>query len=93
MDAMQIDPLNSDRMMYGTGATLYGTNSMTALDRDENVNISVFAKGIEETAVLGLISPPSGAPLLSHSEISGASPRGPDQSSCNDHQSDDRHQH
>ena len=65
MDAMQIDPFNSDRMMYGTGATLYGTNNMTALDRDENVNISVFAKGIEETAVLGLISPPSGAPLLS----------------------------
>lgn len=65
MGDLEIDPFNSDRMMYGTGATLYGSNNLTALDNDQNVNISVFAGGIEETAILGLISPPSGAPLLS----------------------------
>lgn len=65
MGDLEIDPFNSDRMMYGTGATLYGSNNLTALDNDQNVNISVFADGIEETAILGLISPPSGAPLLS----------------------------
>jgi xyloglucan-specific exo-beta-1,4-glucanase len=62
---LNIDPFNSDRMMYGTGATLYGSNNLTALDREETVVISVMADGIEETAILGLISPPSGAPLLS----------------------------
>lgn len=65
MGDLEIDPFNSDRMMYGTGATLYGSNNLTAFDKDQNVNISVFADGIEETAILGLISPPSGAPLLS----------------------------
>ncbi|MDO7906427.1 sialidase family protein [Paenibacillus sp. JX-17] len=62
---IEIDPFNSDRMLYGTGATLYGSSNLTALDRNEKVNISVAAEGIEETAVLGLISPSSGAPLLS----------------------------
>ena len=62
---LEIDPFNSDRMMYGTGATLFGSSNMTALDRGQNVNISVMADGIEETAILGLVSPPSGAPLLS----------------------------
>lgn len=65
MGDLEIDPFNSDRMMYGTGATLYGSNNLTAFDNNENVNISVFADGIEETAVLGLISPPTGAPLIS----------------------------
>lgn len=62
---LEIDPFNSDRIMYGTGATLYGSNNVTELDKGQNVNISVMAEGIEETAVLGLISPSSGAPLLS----------------------------
>ncbi|MGM0884722.1 MAG: DUF4959 domain-containing protein [Bacillota bacterium] len=65
MGDLEIDPFNSDRMMYGTGATLYGSNNLTAFDNNQNVNISVFADGIEETAILGLISPPSGAHLIS----------------------------
>ncbi|QYR20333.1 RICIN domain-containing protein [Paenibacillus sp. sptzw28] len=62
---LEIDPFNSGRMMYGTGATLYGTNNLTTMDTGGTVNLSVMAKGIEEMAVLGLISPPSGAHLLS----------------------------
>lgn len=62
---LEIDPFNSDRMMYGTGATIYGTNNLTAWDTGGKVNISVMAKGIEETAVSALISPPSGAHLIS----------------------------
>ncbi|PWV99440.1 S-layer family protein [Paenibacillus cellulosilyticus] len=65
MGDLEIDPFNSDRMMYGTGATLYGSLNATALDSDENVNIEVMASGIEETAVNGLISTPEGASLLS----------------------------
>ncbi|AFC31516.1 xyloglucanase [Paenibacillus mucilaginosus 3016] len=62
---LEIDPFNSDRMMYGTGATLFSSENLTALDKGGTVNISVAAEGIEETAILGLVSPPSGAPLLS----------------------------
>ncbi|MHA7581333.1 X2-like carbohydrate binding domain-containing protein [Paenibacillus vandeheii] len=62
---LEIDPFNSDRMMYGTGATIYGTNNLTDWDEGNKINISVMAKGVEEIAVLDLISPPSGAHLLS----------------------------
>ena len=43
------------RIMYGTGATLFGSENMTDLDKDEKIKISVMANGIEETAILGLI--------------------------------------
>ncbi len=62
---LEIDPFNSDRMMYVTGATIYGTENLTDWDRGGKIHISVMAKGIEEMSVLDLISPPSGAPLLS----------------------------
>ncbi len=62
---LQIDPFDSDRMMYGTGATIYGTNNLTDWDQDEQIHIKVMAQGIEEMAVLDLVSPPSGAPLVS----------------------------
>ncbi|WFA88383.1 xyloglucanase [Paenibacillus amylolyticus] len=62
---LEIDPFDSDRMMYGTGATIYGTKNLTDWDDDEKINISVMAKGVEEIAVLDLVSPPSGAHLIS----------------------------
>jgi xyloglucan-specific exo-beta-1,4-glucanase len=63
--SLEIDPFNSDRMLYGTGATLYGADNVTDFDNGGIINIKVYANGIEETAILGLISPPSGAHLLS----------------------------
>ncbi|MFC5988118.1 S-layer homology domain-containing protein [Marinicrinis lubricantis] len=63
---LEIDPFNSDRIMYGTGATIWGSENITALDTEDGiVHMKVMANGIEETNVLGLISPPSGAPLIS----------------------------
>uniref|UniRef100_UPI00055878A2 WD40/YVTN/BNR-like repeat-containing protein n=1 Tax=Actinoplanes subtropicus TaxID=543632 RepID=UPI00055878A2 len=64
-ETLAIDPFNSDRMMYGTGATLYGTTQLTNWDKNTTFTIKPMAKGIEETAVLDLASPPSGAPLVS----------------------------
>ncbi|BCJ94693.1 xyloglucanase [Anaerocolumna cellulosilytica] len=61
---ISIDPFNSDRMMYGTGATVYGTNNLTDLENGGKVHLSVYAKGIEQTAVQSLISPTTGSAHL-----------------------------
>jgi len=62
---LEIDPFNSDHLFYGTGATLYGTDNLTAWDSGGPIDISVHAQGIEETVPQDLISPPTGAHLLS----------------------------
>ncbi|GGL16852.1 cellulose binding domain-containing protein [Mangrovihabitans endophyticus] len=64
-ESLEIDPFDSDRMLYGTGATVYGTTNLTAWDSGGTVTIRPMATGLEETAVLDLASPPSGAPLVS----------------------------
>ncbi len=64
-EALAIDPFNSDRMFYGTGATLFGTTNLTNWDSGGTITIKPMVSGLEETAVNALISPPSGAPLLS----------------------------
>lgn len=64
-ESVEIDPFDSDRMMYGTGATIYGTTDLTKWDSGGQFTIKPMVKGLEETAVLDLISPPSGAPLIS----------------------------
>lgn len=64
-EALEIDPFDSDRMMYGTGATIYGTTELTKWDTGTNFTIKPMVEGLEETAVLDLASPPSGAPLIS----------------------------
>lgn len=65
VESLEIDPFNSDHMLYGTGATMFGTNNLTAWDSGDSVNISVAAVGVEETAVVDLISPPTGPHLIS----------------------------
>jgi hypothetical protein len=71
-----IDPYNSDHVLYGTGQTIWTTTNATAADgtvtkpgtTTAGLNSTVWmvgAEGIEETVIRTLISPPSGAPLLS----------------------------
>jgi photosystem II stability/assembly factor-like uncharacterized protein len=63
---LEIDPFNSDRMMYVTGATIYGSDNLTNWDVPSGtITITVKAQGLEETAVQDLISPPTGAHLIS----------------------------
>ncbi|KAL2128547.1 hypothetical protein VTI74DRAFT_9033 [Chaetomium olivicolor] len=65
IEALEIDPLDSDHWLYGTGLTLYGGRDLTKWDTAvRNVSISSLAVGIEEMAVLGLASPPGGSELL-----------------------------
>jgi photosystem II stability/assembly factor-like uncharacterized protein len=81
-ESVEIDPFNSNHFLYGTGATIYGADNLGAWDTGGPVHISVRAKGLEECAVLDLISPPAGAHLLSavgdvggfvHNDLSAAS--------------------
>lgn len=74
--ALVIDPFDSNHWLYGTGATIYGGHDLLKWDAatGRNVSISSLADGIEETAILGLISPPSGPTLISAvGDIQGAS--------------------
>ncbi len=62
---IEIDPYNPSRAMYGTGATIWKTTNLADVDQGKTVHWTVGAEGLEETAVLELISPPQGAHLLS----------------------------
>lgn len=65
IEGLSIDPFDSNHWLYGTGATVYGGHNLLNWDTTHNVTIKSLADGIEETAVLGLISPPTGPSLLS----------------------------
>ncbi|WP_329415203.1 cellulose binding domain-containing protein [Streptomyces sp. NBC_00704] len=64
-EALEIDPFDSGRMMYGTGATIYGTENLGQWDSGGKFTLKPMVRGLEETAVNDLASPPTGAPLLS----------------------------
>lgn len=64
IEALEINPLDSDHWLYATGLTVYGGHDLTKWDTDHNVSISSLADGIEEMAVLGLASVPGGSELL-----------------------------
>ncbi len=65
MGTVQIDPFNSDRVLYGTGATIWGCDDVKNVDHQQPTHWTVRAQGLEETAVIDLISPPQGAHLFS----------------------------
>ena len=63
-----VDPFDSNHVVYGTGATLYGTYNMGAIGSGGTVDFSASAsKGIEETSVKALLVPagPSDCKLIS----------------------------
>ncbi|MGR3868618.1 cellulose binding domain-containing protein [Streptomyces graminifolii] len=65
-ESLEIDPFDSNRMMYGTGATLYGTENLTNWDSGGQFTVKPMVRGLEETSVNDLAAPPSGgAQLLS----------------------------
>lgn len=60
-----IDPFNSAHAMYGFGGGIWDSTNLTAADSGQATHWTVGANGIEETAVIALISPTSGAHLVS----------------------------
>ncbi|MEV0736300.1 1,4-beta-glucanase [Streptomyces sp. NPDC050549] len=64
IQAVAVDPYDSKHVVYGTGATLYGTRDLT--------HWAPRIRGLEETSVVQLISPPVGeAHLISASRDIG----------------------
>ncbi|HEY0934152.1 MAG TPA: xyloglucanase, partial [Trebonia sp.] len=63
--ALAIDPFQSGHVLYGTGATIWGAQDVTAMDAGQTTHWAVAARGLEETAVIALVSPPAGPHLIS----------------------------
>ncbi|MEU4191037.1 RICIN domain-containing protein [Kribbella sp. NPDC026611] len=64
MGSLAIDPFDSGHVLYVTGSGMWGSRDVTAADHGGSTHWTIPAKGIEETAVLGLAKPP-GLPLIS----------------------------
>ncbi|MEU4765881.1 RICIN domain-containing protein [Actinosynnema sp. NPDC023794] len=71
MGALAIDPFDSGHVLYGTGAGLWASQDVTAADSGGDTHWTVPVKGLEETAVLGLVAPPSGKLISALGDIGG----------------------
>jgi photosystem II stability/assembly factor-like uncharacterized protein len=64
MAAFAIDPFDSDHAAYSTGATIYATNDFSNVSAGRTTHWYPWVKGIEQTAIVSLLSPAQGAHLL-----------------------------
>jgi photosystem II stability/assembly factor-like uncharacterized protein len=65
MQTIAIDPFHSNHVLYTTGEGIYGTADINNADANKPTHWSFPNDGLEELVVSDIISPPSGAPLLS----------------------------
>jgi len=65
MGTIVIDPFNSDQVLFTTGFGIWSCRDMTRADSGQPAHWTFVDTGLEETVPLALISPPSGAHLLS----------------------------
>lgn len=61
---VKINPFNPDEMIYGTGGGLWMSRNLTVAGSGPRVQFDFADDNLEETAIIGLISPPDGATLL-----------------------------
>jgi photosystem II stability/assembly factor-like uncharacterized protein len=65
MAAFAIDPFDSNHAAYSTGATIYATNNFSDVSRNMPTHWFPWVEGIEQTAVISVMSPTDGPHLLS----------------------------
>ena len=65
MGDVEIDPFNPARALYITGGGIWSSDDVTAADKKAPTHWTFEDDGLEETVVQDLISPPTGASLLS----------------------------
>jgi len=65
MGDIDIDPFNPARVMYVTGQGIWGSEDAGAADSDKPTHWTFLDRGLEETVIKGMVSPPAGPPLLS----------------------------
>jgi photosystem II stability/assembly factor-like uncharacterized protein len=65
MGDIDVDPFNPARAMYVTGQGIWGCEDANAADSDKPTHWKFLDRGLEETVIKGLVSPPAGPPLLS----------------------------
>ncbi len=65
MGNVQLDPFDSSHALFITGQGLWSTDDVTMADSGAATHWSFDDSGLEETVVLDLAGPPTGAPLLS----------------------------
>jgi photosystem II stability/assembly factor-like uncharacterized protein len=65
MGSIQIDPFDSNHVLFTTGYGIWSCHNLTDADSEKPTCWSFADNGLEETVPLGLISPPEGAHLLS----------------------------
>ncbi|MCU0417418.1 MAG: T9SS type A sorting domain-containing protein [Cytophagaceae bacterium] len=85
VSALAFDPSNTNKVIYATGATVWGSDNIKNSDTGGQVIWGIKGKGVEQTAVLDLKSPPSGPYLLSglgdicgfiHNDVKVSPPQG-----------------
>jgi hypothetical protein len=88
-----LDPFNPAHAMYGTGGGIWTSFDLTAADAGKPTHWTIGASGIEETATLALMSPTSGAHLVSglgdvcgfvHNSLTAAPLAQPNNPDCGD---------
>ncbi|MCQ2252243.1 MAG: exo-alpha-sialidase [Bacteroidales bacterium] len=62
---VEIDPFNSNHLMFVTGFGGWETFNLSDINTDKNVRFSIMSQGIEETVPLELYCPHEGARLIS----------------------------
>ncbi|HXX68980.1 MAG TPA: sialidase family protein [Polyangiaceae bacterium] len=85
MGDIDIDPFDPGHVLYVTGQGIWGSDDASAAEADKPTHWSFRDRGLEETVVTDLVSPPSGPPLLSmvgdlggfrHDDLATAPPTG-----------------
>jgi photosystem II stability/assembly factor-like uncharacterized protein len=85
MGDIDIDPFDAGRVFYVTGQGVWSSDDANLADTDQPTHWTFQNRGLEETVVTDLVSPPTGPPLLSlvgdlggfrHDDLSVAPPQG-----------------